>query len=551
MSQNEQGVLYPFRLTGSRMRQSAVQLRRQGNMLDALALVRRAAEQDDTPAAWQALAAELRQMGNWEAAVRLLARVLSQDPHQSGAWMEMARCLHALGQDALAVDCAYHQLQEDPWSAESDAARALLAEADTSPAGREPGRVQRLVQQGLTAWQNGDRTAGERRIRRALRISADKERLLVTTAMMCMLEMDFAGALKYLPRALKYSPEDPRTLTALAALYHQLGKQRMSRGFLQRAGQHADSVMAEDGFLSAAWAQDAWPAMAAYLNTRMKRYPHRITLLGAKATMCSELGDLHGARTLWREILAIDPDDRTAATMLPWSQTQTAPVINVPGMLPRGERQRQMTELRMAGEGLPAAELLRPGSRERRLIDWAVESIDPAERQLAMALLQRADAPAVVAYLKELLCRPLLPMEVRQWALVRLAELDCREEMLMMAGPHYTLVQCQAVDEKKPRQPWRMFLPLLLRETRRHGASHEIAEFAAALWGCMTHRQRMEAVGSGRLVWCKAMEILYLRMAGQEERAAQTALQTFQSPRRISRVLRQLGRVLLAEAIPE
>ena len=551
MSQNEQGVLYPFRLTGSRMRQSAVQLRRQGNVLDALALVRRAAEQDDTPAGWQTLAAELRQMGNWEAAVRLLARTLSQSPHHSGAWMDMARCLHALGQDALAVDCAYHQLQEDPWSAEGDAARSFLAETDTLAEGKEPGRVQRLAQKGLAAWQSGDRAAGERCVRRALRLTDDKERLLVTAAMLCMLEMDLTGALKYLPRALRCNPEDPRTLTALATLYHQLGKRRMSRAFLKKAGMYADSVMAEDGFLSAAWAQDAWGEMADYLTARMKRQPHRIALLSAQATMCGEQGNLTGAQALWREILAIDPDDRQAATLIAWSQTQPQLFINVPGLLPRMERQRQMTELRMAGESLAAAELLCHGSRSRRLVDWALESIDTSERRLAMELLERADGPAVIAYLKELLCRPFLNMEAHQWALVRLAEMGCREEMLMMAGPHYTLVQCQALDEKKPRQPWRIFLPLLLQETRRYGASNAIADFAASLWRCMTHSQRMDAAGPGRLVWCKAMEILYLRMTGREERAATVALHTPLSPRRISRVLRQLGRTLEAETVTE
>ena len=59
MEQNEQGMLYPFRISGSRLRQRAQQLRRYGQTLDALALVRRAAEQEDTPAGWMALAEEL------------------------------------------------------------------------------------------------------------------------------------------------------------------------------------------------------------------------------------------------------------------------------------------------------------------------------------------------------------------------------------------------------------------------------------------------------------------------------------------------------------
>lgn len=551
MSQNEQGMLYPFRLTGSRMRQSAVQLRRQGQALDALALVRRAAEQDDTPAGWQALAAELRQMGNWEAAVQVLARVLSRDPHQQGAWIDLARCLHALGQTSLAVDCAYHQLQEDPWSPEGDAARGLLAETDTAENRKEPGRTQRLIQRGITAWQSGSREAGERCIRRALRMTADKERLLVTASMMCMLELDFEGALKYLPRALRYAPEDPRTLTALATLYHQLGKRRISRAFLILAGQYADSVLAEDGFLSAAWAQDAWAETTDYLDARMRRYPYRIALLRAKATMRCEQGDISGAQQLWREILAIDPDDRLASTMMTWSQEQPDNIICLPGMLPRPERAKQMLELKMAVESLELAALVEPGSRIRRMLDWMLESTDPAERRTVLALLEAVADDAFIPYLKELLCRPFLRMEVRQWALVRLAQMGCREEMLMMAGPHYTLVQCQPVNESKPQEPWRIFLPLWLTETQKYGASNEAVEFAASMWRMMSPAQRTDAAGSGRLVWCKALEVLWLRMTGAEEQAATVAVKSALSPRKISRVLRQLGKKLQDDLLKE
>lgn len=542
MNQNEQGVVYPFRLSGSRMRQGAAQLRRQGQALDALSLVRRAAEQDDTPSAWQALAGELLQMGNWEAAAQLLARVLSRESYQPGAWMDMARCMHALDQTALAVDCAYHQLHEDPWSPEGDAARAMLSELETIPEAREPRRTQRLIHRGMVAWQSGQRALGERRIRRALRMTSEKERLLVTAAMMCMLEMDFPGALKYLPLALRLNPQDARTLTALATLYQQLGKRRMSRGFLQRAARTADSVMTEDGFLAAAWAQDAWQETADYLAARMKQYPHRMALLSAKATMCCELGDDQAAIEIWREVLSIDPDDRTAASLIAWQQEQPEHFINVPGMLPRTERKRQQTEFRMAAESLSAAELLRPGSRTRRLTDWMLESSDPAELQAAMALLGSRTEAALIPYLKELLCRPFLRSEVRQWALLRLAEMGCREEMLMLAGNSYTIVQCQPLSEQKQHQPWRMFLPLLLQETRQYDQSREIAEYAASLWRHMTAEQRLDAVGSGRYVWCKAVEILYLRMMGEDELAAQVATHTPLSARRISRVLRRLAR---------
>ena len=548
MSQNEQGMVYAFRLSGSRMRQGALQLRRQGQTLDALTLVRRAAEQEDTPSAWLALAAELRQTGNWEAAVQLLARVLSRAPRHHGAWIDMGRCMQALGQKDVAIDCAYHQLQEDPWSPEGNAARAMLAELEEGADPREPRRTQRLIHRGLTAWQSGNRAEGERCIRRALRMTADKNRLLVTTAMLCMLDMDFDAALHCLVRALRYSPEDPRTLTALSTLFHQQGKRRLALGFLQKAGKHTDSVMAEDGFLTTAWAQDAWTDLSAYLEERMKRQPYRIPLLSARATMHMELGDMEAALQLWKDIIAIDPDNRHAVTMIAAAQSQPEGFFAAPGMLPRSERIRQMTELKMAAESLPRAELLRPGSRSRRLLDWFTASSDGAERQYVMNLLGGSgEEDAVIPYLKELLCWPFLRHDMRQWALVRLAELGCREEMLILAGSHYTLIACQPVDEKK-QQPWNRFLPALLKETRRYRQSGTIAAFAADLWRCMSPEQRRDAADRGRFAWCKAMEILYLRMAGEEERAAAVARGTPLSARKLSRVLRRLGRQF--EAFP-
>lgn len=544
MNQNEQGMVYAFRLSGSRMRQSAQNLRRQGQIVDAISLTRRAAEQEDTPSAWQALAAEMRHTGNWETASRLLARALSRDQHQAGVWADMARCMQALGQNDVAVDCAYHQLQEDPWGKDGDAARSVIAALDVMPDDKEPHRTQRLIHRGLTAWQSGDRATGERRIRRALRVAADKERLLVTTAMLCMLEMDFDGALHYLPRALRLNPDDPRTLTALSTLYQQFGKRRLARGFLVRAGKHADSVMAEDGFLTSAWAQDAWEEMNDYLAARMKRQPHRIPLLAAKATMLCENDDLDSARQLWKEILSIDPDDRSAATMLARAQHAPEQLFIAPGMLPRAERQRQMTELQMAAESLPMADVLRPGSLGRRTMDWFLTGSDAQERQYAMDLLGSSEDTTVIPYLKELLCRPFLRHDVRQWALIRLAEMGCQDEMLILAGTHYTMIACRKVDEETAAAPWRQFLPELLQETRRYHCSGEILRFAAGTWRKLPEDDRLQAGGTHRYLWAKAVEVLFLLQSGEETLAAQAVRESVQSPRRITRVLRRIHRYM-------
>ncbi len=552
MNQNEQGVLYPFRLSGSRMRQGAVMLRRQGRVLDALSLLRRAAEQDDTPAAWQALATELRALGNWEAAVPLLARVLSRDAHQPGAWVDMGRCLQALGRPDAALDCAYHQLQEDPWSPEGDAARVLLAELDMTSDEKEPHRTRKLIQRGIFAWESGNRALGEKCIRRAVRMSNEKEHLLITSSMMCMMEADFEGARKYLSKALRVNPYDSQALTALSALYQQMGKKRIARGFLKQARKYAVSVQEEDGFLTAAWAQDAWPELQAYLDERMKRQPYRKELLSAKAQMCCEQGDLPVALQLWKAILAIDPDDRRAAIMPSVAQNATQRLLCMQNLLPADERATQLDELRQAAESESIAALLKPGSRSRRLIDWLIGSIYEDERRFTMNLLEKNSLnTSVIAYLKELLCLPFLRSEVRQWALIRLAEAGIKDEMLIMTGGRFSVISCQKVERREAQQPWRIFLPMLLAETRQYHQSSEIAEFAAEIWQALPLELRLEAATTQRYAWCKALEVLYLRMAGKENSAARAVKDAALSVRKISRVLRKISRCMTNEPVTE
>ena len=49
MKETEQGMVIPFKLSGSRMRRSAQEYRRRGQPMGALLFLRRAAEQEDTP----------------------------------------------------------------------------------------------------------------------------------------------------------------------------------------------------------------------------------------------------------------------------------------------------------------------------------------------------------------------------------------------------------------------------------------------------------------------------------------------------------------------
>ena len=139
MKECEQSRVVPFRMSGVRLRATARDYRRRGQVLEAVSLVRRAAMQDDTAASWQALAAELRQMACWEAASALLARALSRPDAAPSVWLDMARCLSAQEMQSLAEDCLYQLLSVSPWSAEADQARDML-QAMAEEDGKEDSR---------------------------------------------------------------------------------------------------------------------------------------------------------------------------------------------------------------------------------------------------------------------------------------------------------------------------------------------------------------------------------------------------------------------------
>lgn len=539
MSQNEQGVLYPFRLSGSRMRRSAAELRRHGQALDALILVRRAAEQEDTPAAWLALAQELRLTGNWEAAAQLLARVISREPEHPEAWLEMARCLRALGLTELALNCAYNQLRIALDGGEVDRIRYFIAELQPPEKEHTIHREQKLMHRALAAWRNGERPLGERRLRRLERITDDKEGLLTSAAMLCMMELDLDGAQKYLAKALRRNPQSPRILTALSTLYYQRGKRRLARGLLQKAGQYADTVLAEDGFLTAAWAENAWGELQAYLDARKRLLPYRTALQSAEAGMLMEIGMHQTARDMWKNVVAINPDDRYAAAMLASSPEDEERILNVPGMIPRRMRRRQMEELTCAAAR--GEELLTIGSANRRLMDWLLSSSEEKERKCAEALLGKCDTAAATALLKELLCRPFLPGETREMALRQLNEIGGCDQAPILLGSCYSIVRCCTPDESRRSRPWREFLSTLLSVTRSHRMSNEIVDYAADLWQRLPKAMRLRAAGRA-YTWSQAVEVLFLLEAGEPDKAIRVMKDSYMSPYRIGRVIRRIRR---------
>ena len=538
MRECEQGRVMPFGMSGVRLRASARDYRRRGQVLEAISLVRRAAWQDDSAAAWQALAAELRQLGCWEAAGTVLGRVLSRGDAAPSAWLDMARCMSALGSRDTAEDCLYHLLHEDPWSNAADAAREMLANmADDE---HQPSRrVQLLSRRAMTAWQQGQEALALRRLRRVVRLSEKKAPVITQMALLYVIGGDTTKAIRLLTRALKADPTDMVAACSMPAVLQEAGKPRMARGFLRRAAQLETDPQTEARFCSTAWLLDAWPELSGFLTSWLKRTPYRIPLLHAKANMLSETGDADGAQQIWKTILAVDPDDREAASLLEWSQAHPGQAAPRASVLPP---QLLLHQRKLLPDN---ANVFTWGSPARRALDWFAASRHEEEQQLALASAAiQPDREAEIRWLRELLTRPDVQEPVRQQALVRLAALKHFDELSILMAGRYVTAQCQPTKVAPGRRMWHMFLPPLLRTGARYGRPEELAAYAARLWPQLTPQEKQEAAASQGQTWSRMLAAMWLWQQGRSDEADREIRASGVPPRRFTRIFTRMMMVM-------
>lgn len=545
MTEKNFGQVVPFTLSAARLKRGASVYRKRGQHVEALELTRRAAREEDTPSGWLALAQQLRAQGCWEQAASILTMLLARGNLPPDTWLELARCLEAIGWSELATDCLYHQLEDDPWSASADEARMMLSGLESPLLRQAPDRLPLLVRRGLKAWQEGRRELALRRLRRALRMEDETERLHITLAYLYLSEDDMPSAIRETCRAIHAAPDHPQPWLALSGMMAQQEKRRVALHLLRRARPLCQDVASEELYLSAAWSIEAYREAENYLLDRLRRYPGRIALLLPLADIAWVTSQRERAMQIWRHVQRIDPDDRRAAAMLAWAQSDPDDSLLAPGALPMSALKNHLLTLsRAVIAGLPEEELLRPGSETRAMLDGCFDIAEEVQQSAALSLITQSEHPDVVQYLRRLLLHPGVLPTVRRRVLVRLAELGETGPMYMLMGSRVTTVQCQPVDMSKPVSLWRMFLPALLRETRGWRQSPEIIGFAADLWPLMSPAQRRAAAGREQLCYVKAIELIYLRVTGQEASAELAVSDLPLSARRIGRVLRALGRVM-------
>lgn len=551
MSERQMGQVVPFSLSAGKIRKGAYELRRKGRLVEAVELLRRAAQQDDSPAGWLHLAEELRRLHCYEQAATLIYRLLADADAPRQAWMELAYCQIALGRQEAAADSIYHYLAEDPYSDVADEARSLLStlEEDDDPAA--PFRLGQMVRRGLAAWRNGNSELGQRRLARAIWLAREPARLMVTAAMLLMAENRFMEAAQLLACALHWEPDNARAACMLCVAMHALGRKRMALGLLERAAALCDTAEGEEVFLTTAWIISANRARRAFLAEKHRQQPCRITLMHHLANQAWQDGDRQAATGWWQRILRLEPADVRAHALLHYAKEHQEGMLPPMGLLPNVERQAMLQGLMQAEqEHLSPEEMLTPGTDARMAVDWCFTVANPEVQGKCLEALQGQDTPAIRRYMKELLTSPSVLPEVRRRLMIHLAQLGEAGPLNVLMGQRMSTAECMPIPQGQ-RKPGRMFLVHLLEETRHLQQAELMAGFLSDLWPLLSREDRQAAAGPENYLWVKAVEILYLRMTEQEEAAADAVRRSNVSMRKVGRILRRIARQLAPEPDPE
>lgn len=542
MNERNQGKVVPFALSAYRLRRSAEAYRKRGQAVEALELIRRAAVQEDSTLGWLHLAKELRMSACYEQAAAVLYRLCGRSDLPNEVWLELGRCLAAMDRREAACDSLYHFLHEDPYSDAADQARDLLADLEEVPESKEPFRLNLLVRRALLSYRKGDRALGERRLRRAILIGENKTKLYTTQAMLALAEDQQQDALLALAHALKQDNAQSEPRCMMAVTLSAMGKKRMARGVLAACIPEIHTPRQEEQFLAAAWTIGANALAKKYLQNRLKQQPCRVALMHPMADLLWQEGEREQAMRWWKCVLAVDPENIRARAMVSWApehpEDDLPPMGALPGVFVRQQLGR-MPEL--LHSGMPPEEMLRWGSWSRELLDWCFSMTDENLQETALKIAARQDAPCVRQYLHQLLTIPGVCQSVRQRAMMTLAERGDPGPMNVLLDTRITTAQLSPIRDTR-QNLWKMFLGRLLQETRHTCQATEMAFFAADLWDGLTKEQRHAAAGPDCYLWVKGMETLYLQLTAGEDEAKRIVQMLPVSPRKISRVVRQLKR---------
>ncbi len=416
----------PFSRSAAYLYQRAVKNRREGHLLDALELTRRALEKDPGNVDYELdLAQVLCELGCYVQSNRVLTRMLAQDSSLSECYFGIACNFYGMNSADDAYKSLMCFLSEDPQGAGRQEVGELLhnlfvARTLTGHKSRRRARASKLAQKGMQMIRSGDLAAGEQALRRSLKISPRHSQTRAVLAMCLQMRGDSEGALKEIARSLR-TPRPPLRALCLAAQIENVnGNAETARRLLDQAAARnpdgADSRM----LLDAACELKLDGMVFELTQKALAQSPYdRVLLHLCAAATVNTGGPAEHAARCWTRMLRLEPGDEVALYHLAH-----------PDIKPVGYTCR-LPEAEVAARAEALAEAARGGTEGvndtwtnsgefRRLVRWAVESGEGAFMRAGVNLLAAVDAPEAEWLMRQVLVEPAASRQLRHQALALL-----------------------------------------------------------------------------------------------------------------------------------
>ncbi|HIS01687.1 MAG TPA: hypothetical protein IAA74_08820 [Candidatus Excrementavichristensenella intestinipullorum] len=401
--------------------------RRAGRLLDALALQRRALEQEDTPACRMDLAQILCQMGCYEESNRILAGILGMGDPPNDCYFGLCCNYMGMGQHELAYRSMVQFLSQDPSATGRPEVSRIFRDLlrirfiqMRRPGNRGAYRSSLLVEAAWLRNARGEEALAQRLLTRALRALKGRQTGPVRAQLAQVLVqrgMPEAAAVQ-MDRALAQPQAPDEVLGAAARVYGRAGQWDKARSALQRLEGRKPRGKGLRVLLDACCDVKDDERVRLLAPRALGESPYDRKLLHQCAVNRVREGrPVEQAVSFWTRILRIDPQDVVAR----WNLRQAAlgkldRSMSYDYDLPPEEARRWKHQLCQA-LWLDDAALEERFQRSHALEDrcrWALFGMDYQAQLMARRLLARINDPAARRLLHESMALPVTAIQASE-----------------------------------------------------------------------------------------------------------------------------------------
>ncbi len=409
----------PFSRSASYLHQRAVKNRREGHLLDALELTRRALEKDPDNRDYALdMAQVLCELGAYIQSNRVLSHMLAQDPDLHECYFGMACNFYGMNDADASYKALMCFLSEDPQAAGRREVGELLhnlfiTRTLMGQKSRRRARAARLAGKGLALLRSGDLEEGEQLLRRSLAASPRQSETRALLALCLSMRGERDGALRELARALRAPRPPMRTLCIGTQIHMRAGDAEAAVAMLDKAAARKPDGAQLRMLLEAACELKIDERVYELSRKALNEAPYDRVLLHlcAAAIVNTDRPQEHAAHC-WARIRRLQPDDEVAGYHLAHpGEKPVAYAYRLPDAQIRARAEYLADVARGGLAGVAGVWASSPQLADT--VRWAVECADPLFARAGVNLLSAVETPEAERLLRQVMIEPTISQPIR------------------------------------------------------------------------------------------------------------------------------------------